>query len=407
MYIPRLLEAKVKKYINTKEIIAILGPRQSGKTTIMNKIASDLKEVKFISFEDREILELFVQDIKGFVKLYVEGYKYLFIDEVQYAKDGGKQLKYIYDTHKIKMFISGSSASELSINSIKYLTGRVFLFNLYPLSFEEVLEYKNPKLYSLYKTKTYSEPVLKSINEYYKEFIIFGGYPRVVISKNNDEKIEVLKGIYNTYFLKEIKEILQLPDDFKLSKLIKSLAINCCGLINYDSLSSSTGFDHKDLLKNLNILNKTYITMESKPFFTNKNKELVKTPKYFFLDNGFRNYVLGNFQDVDSRTDAGDLNENFVASEIYKCDFELHYWRTKAKAEVDFIIEKNSTLTPIEVKSTLTRDNLTRSLGNYILEYSPNKVFVLSYDYQDKKDEQTSKVYFKPIMSIRKLLESL
>src|SRR3989344_1250764 len=148
MYINRFLEKELLKYAHKKEIIAVVGPRQCGKTTLLKHIFNSLKRAVFIDFEDRETLELFNDDIKSFVEIYVKGNDYLFIDEFQYAKEGGKNLKYIYDNCKIKIFISGSSATELSIQSVKFLVGRIFVFTLYPLSFEEYLNYKEPVLYN-------------------------------------------------------------------------------------------------------------------------------------------------------------------------------------------------------------------------------------------------------------------
>ena len=112
MYIERFLERKIRKYIKDREIIAIVGARRCGKTTIMQRIHQGLKDSRFISFEDRDILELFNNDIKEFVRRFVKGTKYLFIDEFQYAKEGGKQLKFVYDTEEAKIIISGSSAAD-------------------------------------------------------------------------------------------------------------------------------------------------------------------------------------------------------------------------------------------------------------------------------------------------------
>ena len=141
MYIRRQLEEKINKYLHTREIVAVIGPRQSGKTTLLKHIYNNLKNAIFLDFEDRDILELFNEDIKSFIELYVKKYDYTFIDEFQYAKAGGEKLKYIYDNYKTKIIISGSSASELTIQSVKYLVGRIFIFNLYPCSFEEFLNY--------------------------------------------------------------------------------------------------------------------------------------------------------------------------------------------------------------------------------------------------------------------------
>ncbi len=407
VYIERFLEQKVKKYLSKKEIIAIIGARQCGKTTLMKHMFDKLKNTKFISFEDRDILELFSKDIKGFIELYIKNTKYLFIDEFQYAKQGGKQLKYIYDNFDTKIIISGSSAAELSIQSIKYLVGRIFVFKLFPFSFEEYLKHKERKLYTLYLKEELSQPVIKKINEYYKEFIIYGGYPRVILSKDKEEKIEVLKNIYNTYFLKEIKEILQLSNDFKLNKLIKVLALQTGGITNYHELSSATDFDYNDLLKHLNILKKTFICIESIPFFTNKKKELVKAPKIFFLDNGFRNIVIKNFQKIEDRTDTGEINENFIASELIKKETELKYWRTKTGAEVDFVIEKNNKLIPIEIKSNIKNFKLTRSFKNFLERYNSIQGFIFSYTYLNKTKFKKTEIYFYPLFKVSNILNKI
>src|SRR3989338_1648117 len=140
MYIKRFLEGEISKYINKREIIAVIGPRQSGKTTLLRHFYDNCKNAIFLDFEDRQTLELFSEDINSFIELYVKKHDYVFIDEFQYAKEGGKSLKYIYDSCKAKIIISGSSYSELSIQSIKFLVGRIFVFILYPLSFEEYLK---------------------------------------------------------------------------------------------------------------------------------------------------------------------------------------------------------------------------------------------------------------------------
>ncbi|MBS3092090.1 ATP-binding protein [Candidatus Pacearchaeota archaeon] len=403
-YIPRFLESKISKYLDKKEVIAIVGARQCGKTTLMKHILLGLKNAKFITFEDREILEFFSKDLKSFIELYVKNNKYLFIDEFQYAKQGGKQLKYIYDNFDVKIIISGSSSSDLSIHSIKYLVGRIFVFTLYPFSFGEFLSYKDGKLYYLYKKKDLSSQLIGKVNQYYEEFVTYGGYPRVIISNDKEEKIEVLKNIYNTYFLKEIKEILQLQEDFKLSRLIKLLAIQTGSIANYHELSSSTDFSYHDLMKNLNILKKTFICIENRPFFTNKRKEIVKSPKYFFLDNGFRNIILNNFQRLEERTDKGAINENFVASELVKSDIELRYWKTKAGAEVDFILEKDGIILPLEIKTTLKNKNITRSFRSFIEEYSPKKGIVLSTEFSGKMELKKSVIEFFPIFQISTLI---
>lgn len=405
MYVNRDLEQKLKKYMGAKEILAVVGARQCGKTTLVREVFDGIKsgKKKFITFEDRSVLEMFTEDIDLFIDKYVKGFNYLFIDEFQYAKEGGKLLKFIYDTEKVKIVITGSSAVDLSIHSIKFLVGRIFVFELYPFSFKEFLRYKDERVYGVFKKGKYSKEMIDMINKYYDEFVIYGGYPRVVVSKDNEERKEVLKNIYNTYFLKEIKEILQLSDDYKLSKLIKVLALQLGGLLNYNELSNATGFSYLDLLKNLNILKKTFVCLESRPFFSNKKKELVKTSRIYFLDSGLRNYIISNFQGLGDRVDGGVLNENFVAGELVKMGVFLKYWRTKVGAEVDFVIEKNGKIVPLEVKSNLVSDKITRSYKNFIDMYKIKRGFVLSRNFVSVKKLKNLEVEFLPLFGIGKV----
>ena len=389
-YIKRDLEQTVRENLDMPEMIAILGPRQSGKTTLMQEIFGTLEDALFISFEDRKILELFVEDEKTFAELYVKNNRYLFIDEFQYAKEGGKKLKYIYDLYPgTKILISGSSAPGLTIHGIKYLVGRIFIFNLYPLSFEEFLRYKHAALFATYLEKKesivaylfrnselpeISMPLLEMLYEIYDEYCIYGGYPRVAISETSDEKETVLRNIYSTYFLREIKDLLSLTTDFKLSKLIKSLSITLGGLISYNSLEEVSGFDYKGLLVHLNILEKTYICKRVSPYFTNKRTEIIKVPKVYFFDTGFRNIIIDDFRAYDLRQDIGSLNENFVFTQLTYAGVEVKFWRSKSRAEVDFVIEHEGKLIAIESKSSFRRR--TKSLTAFRDKYNPYRTIV-------------------------------
>ena len=402
MYINRFLEKEINKYLDKREIIAVVGARQCGKTTLLRHIFSNLKNALFLDFEDRETLEMFNEDIKSFVELYIKKYDYLFIDEFQYADKGGKNLKYIYDNYKTKIVISGSSISGLSLQSIKYLVGRIFIFNLYPFSFEEYLSCKEHNLYhNIYmKRRKLTKPVIEKIIPYFEDFCAFGGYPRVVLSKDKEEKEIVLKNIYNTYFLKEIKEILNLLDDHKLSKLIHALSLQIGNMMNYNELSDITGFNYKELLDYMNVLEKTFIIVRSKPFYTNKRTELVKIPKIFFLDSGFRNIIIKNFQSIKNRQDKGSLYENFVASELVKNSLDVKYWRTKSKAEVDFIIEDKNKIIPVEIKSDMKKAKISKSFLSFIDKYKIKTVVVFSA----KLFEEKKGVMFRPIFCINKEL---
>jgi len=403
-YIERFLETRIQKYMKRKEVIAIVGPRQCGKTTLMKHVFGRLKNAKFITFEDRDILEDFNNDVKLFIEKHVKGTDFLFIDEFQYAKEGGKQLKFIYDTQDTKIMISGSSSIDLSVQGLKYLVGRIFILTLAPLSFEEFLKYKDPPTYGLFGSLRPSASAIKWMNRAYDEYVLYGGYPEVALAKNEKEKVEILKNIYNVYLLREIREILQIGDDSKLIKLIKALSLQMGSLISYQELSSLTEYSYPELKKYINILRNTFICIESRPFFTNKRKELVKAPKFYFLDSGFRNVVIGNFQDMNKRPDVGALNESFVASEIFKKEIQLNYWRTNAGAEVDFVVEKDGSMIPIEVKTTIKKPRYGKSIKNFISAYKSERGFVLSRDYVGETKVLGKTVRFLPLFMISRII---
>jgi len=401
-YIERDLEKEISKYNKSKEIIAVVGARQCGKTTLVKNLLSKLekrgKKISVVSFDNQKILQLFENDLDSFIDQHIKGYDILFIDEVHYSKDSGKKLKYLYDSFNIKIFISGSSASEISIYSLKYLVGRIFIFKLYPFSFKEFLRAKNKNLLEIYEKNLYKKEILSRLNKYLREFLIYGGYPRVVLSKTIDEKVKVLENIYNTYLLREIKEILGLSEDEKLIKLIKSLSLQIGGIINYNKLSDLTGFSYADLKKFINILEKTFICQQIAPYYTNKRVELVKSPKIYFYDFGFRNVAIDNFS--KERSDLGAMYENFIFSELIKKDVSLKYWNTKSGAEVDFIMEKNNNLIPLEIKSFLTREKITRSFLSFIEKYGPKKGIISSYDFEGEKKFKNCNVFFVPFIKI-------
>lgn len=399
MYIQRDLESTLQKYVQQKEIIAVIGPRQSGKSTLLLHLLEKLPDTHIISFDDLEVLNLFEHDTKAFIELHIKKYQYVLIDEVQYSKNSGKILKYIYDTGSTKLFLSGSSATEFSLQSLRFLVGRIFVFYLYPLSFSEFIRYKNNGLFALLEQSHFKTPTVEQLNTLLDEFVRYGGYPRVVLAGDAEEKKIVLKNIYNTYFLREIKEILQVSEDYKLSLLLKALSLQTGNMLNYTELCQLSGFSYSELRQHLNILEKTFICSLLRPFHTNKRTELVKNPKVYFFDTGFLNVVIPNFS--PDRTDQGALYENFVYTELLKKGFIPKYWRTKAKAEVDFIIEQNNLPIPIEVKSN--SDKLTRSYQSFLDTYQPRQGFLVSRFTSGKEQVGKTSIRFLPLVGIAKI----
>ena len=350
MYIKRKLEGTIIEYLKSPEILAVVGPRQCGKTTMLKHIYSQLGKAIFLTFEDKELLDLFEGNIKEFVFRY-SSYDYVFIDEFQYAKNGGKLLKFWYDTSPTKIIISGSSVIDLSVKAVKYLVGRVFILNLYPFDFDEFLSAQN------YRGDKDSELMEKL----YEQYCIYGGYPRVITAEGETEKEQILKDIHNTFFLREVRDILGLVDDFKLSKLLKLLAGQIGNLIQYRELASGSEFSEYEVKKHLNFFAKTFTCSFPKPFFTNPRTQIVKNPKVYFVDTGLRNYILNDFRSLLERPDGGHLLENGAAMQFIKRGINFSFWRTKKQAEVDFVTDlADGKRAAWEIKMTL-RDCLNNS----------------------------------------------
>jgi hypothetical protein len=380
MYVERDLASKIKQYLSAPEIIAVVGARQAGKTTLLKHLQAGIQDSSFLTFEDIEIRELFDLDIKSFIELYIKPARVIFIDEFQYSKRGGQGLKFIYDTLPgRKLIISGSSSLDLTIKAVKHLTGRILSFTLYPFSFREVLRSKDERLSKLFESTLefgpIEPPLLQRLQKYFQEFIVYGGYPRVATAQNDEEKRDILRNIFQIYLLRDVKDVLGLVDDYKILSLVKALALQAGQAISYDELSNLTQQNTPAVKRQINFLEKTYIASFLRPYFRNKRTELVKNPKAYFLDTGLRNAVIKDFKSVNERQDKGALYENCVFSELMKKDRQVKYWRTKSKAEVDFVVDDRI---PLEVKSGLSKPIIGKSLHSFIAKYQPDKAFILN-----------------------------
>lgn len=435
-YIRRKLQSEIEKWINRPEILAIRGPRQSGKTTLLehlklfltneNKIVPE--NIIYLSFEDKSKLANFSKDPAAYIESFLkrdskvinndlkrEKY-YFLLDEFQYVKDGGSKLKLLYDNYKnIKFLITGSSSLELTSKTIKYLVGRVFLFDLYQFDFEEYLNTREYNILNYYREKSklihdflyagrevedknYGVIFESELEKYFEEFCIYGGYPEVAISDNAEEKRTILENIFNTYIGKDIVDLLRLKDDLAVKNIILLCANQIGNVLEYSSLMSDSGTYFKKLKNYLAILEETYIICRLKPFFTNITSEVKKNPKVFFIDNGLRNSVVNNFNPLNARADSGSLVENTVFSMLLKNKFSnMRYWRTISKAEVDFVFQFEGQIYPVEVKYSKMKSPLFgRSFISFVKKYKPKRGLILTKNFWALEKIENTQVLFAP-----------
>lgn len=412
----------IQPYLNYKEIIAIIGPRQVGKTTLLQMIFEQLSQkfkCIYLTFEKRDDLEIFNKDIENFKTLFCNPYDIIFIDEVQYATDAGQKLKYLFDTTNKKFIITGSSTLELKEMGT-YLVGRIITFFLRAFSFTEFLRVRDAQLFEVIKpglnlipdilsnknVSSFADPIKsellrKNVTVLFDEYIIYGGYPRVITVKTAEEKRLILSSIIDNYLLREIQSLLHLATENELLLLAKFLALQMGNLLSYNELANATGLRYRSIKKHLQILKNTFIVDLAYPYYRNRRTELVKNPKVYFLDNGIRNKIIENFSPADGRTDIGSLAENYVFNRLNQITHggsPVRFWRTKSQAEVDFIIEKEGSVIPVEVKySAAGKLNTGKSFHSFLEKYTPKKAIITTTDTFHLQKIGDASVYFIPL----------
>ncbi|RLJ04144.1 MAG: hypothetical protein DRP18_05080 [Candidatus Aenigmatarchaeota archaeon] len=395
---PRDVERRIKKVLHRKEMIGLRGSRQSGKTTLFKKISDELrnqgKHTEFISLDFIHLRKEFKKNPIEFIERYKSGKTYFFFDEIQQIPDAGLLLKIIYDNVKdIKVFFSGSSSLEIKTKILPFLVGRVFLFDLLTFNFGEYINALDEKLYRIYLKKHFSlknwlegkgeilEPSFQSeFIQYLKEYLVYGGYPEVIKTRDNKTKRLVLENIYSLYIEKDISSVFNISDSDKFDEFVRVLAFQIAQILSVQSLVSELGINYMKTQEFLSILKHTYIIDLVKPFHKNIITELKKSSKVYFLDLGLRNVTINNFLDFDSRNDRGEIFENFVYLQLKTNfnDYKINYWRTTGKAEIDFILSRGNEVIPVEVK--LRKEKLSRGFLSFLNTYRPKKALIITLE---------------------------
>lgn len=406
--IERNLLQELKDHFGQKEISLIIGPRQAGKTTLMLLLKKFLEksgqktlllnldvEADNRFFESQELL---VKKIR--LELGNSG-GCVFIDEIQRKRHAGLFLKGLYDMRlPYKFIVSGSGSLDLKEKIQESLAGRKRLFELGTLSFDEFVNYKTGEKYRE-NLQDFFEVEKEKTGHLLKEYLEFGGYPRVVLADSLEEKRRIIDEIYRSYIEKDISYLVKVEKLEDYGMLIRLLAGQAGQLVNYSELANTIGLSVPTLKNYLHYGEATFILRRLSPYFTNTRKELTKSPVAYFYDTGLRNYSLGRFGHLDQPGELGYVFENFVCNLLKeKLQFtgcSLHYWRTKDRAEVDFIIRCGNRVVPFEIKYKQSRKlQIERSLRNFIARYKPPKAFVITPGFTDTVRLEETEVFFMP-----------
>ncbi|MFH1777878.1 MAG: ATP-binding protein [Candidatus Omnitrophota bacterium] len=410
--IKRDLLKDVKDHLLKKEISLIIGPRQAGKTTLMFLLQQYLtkqgRKSLFLNLDNEADKNHFISQNGLIKKIVLElGKKkgYVFIDEIQRKENAGIFLKGIYDLNlPYKFIVSGSGSLELKEKIHETLVGRKRIFALNTISFNEFVNFKTNYHYEDKLTDFFTIEQEKSEN-LLKEYLNFGGYPRVILEDTVEEKRRNIDEIYRSYIEKDISYLLKVERVDAFTNLIKILAGQTGQIVNFNKIAQAIGISIQTLKNYFWYGEKTFVVQRVTPYFRNIKKEIIKSPVVYFSDLGLRNYSLGLFGNISAANEAGSAFENLIFTILTeKIRFQgasLHFWRTKDKAEVDFVINYGKSVVPIEVRyQRFVQPEITRSLRSFLEKYYPKNAFVITIDYAKSLRIENTNVHFIPYWQI-------
>jgi hypothetical protein len=377
----------------------ITGPRQVGKTYLMSELQKQLqdqgKKTIWLNLDNEEDKQKFTSqgNLLAYIELQVGKNKAtVFIDEIQRKENAGLFLKGIFDMNTpYKFVVSGSGSLELKAKISESMAGRKQLFTIDPISFEEFVNFKTnyqyeDRLLNFFKIEEGKTARLLT------EYMVFGGYPRVILAETADLKKNQMQEIYRSYVDRDIHDLLHLEKTDAFNNLLKILASQIGSLINVSELASTVGIDEKTIRHYLYYLEQTFLIQKVTPFFRNTRSEVTKAPIFYFVDIGMRNWLLGLFGLPEIPISlSGHLFENLVfnmlKSQTELSPTQIHFWRTKDQAEVDFVLEKGLEVTPIEIKYTKSSKlEIPRSLRSFIARYKSTNAYIVNTGNEESSE---------------------
>lgn len=383
---PRKILSQIKKNIKSKEIIVLTGMRQSGKTTLYKAIFNSLKTNNkvFLDMENPIEQKIFEEIdynniLFNLTEFNIDPKKkiYIFLDEIQAMPGAIKAIKYLYDHYNIKFFLTGSSSFYLKNLFPESLAGRKFVFEIFPLDFEEFLIFKN-KSHKFYKSfvekdKNKNFIVYEKLKKLYEEYTQYGGFPSVVLGQSNEQKKLRLNDVFKSYFEKDVKMLADFRQINAFRDLILLLMQRVGSRIEISKLSVEIGVSRETVYSFLSFLEATYFAYFIRPFSRNVDKEVSGSRKVYLCDNGF----LNNFAKIST----GALFENSIFLNLRKYG-KLNYYKKRSGGEIDFILNEKIAL---EVKNKGAQFDINR-LKKTAMSINIKQHYLLTKDFSEKEN---------------------
>jgi predicted AAA+ superfamily ATPase len=340
----RRVQGLVENRLHTGKAIVLLGARQVGKTTILRQLTKGKEEeTLWLNGDETDVQLLFENaSVERFKSVFGKS-KYVVIDEAQRIADVGLRLKLITDgIPGVQLLVSGSSSFDISNALNEPLTGRKWEFQLFPISFGEMVNHTQ---------------ILTEIRML-PHRLVFGYYPDVV--NHLGDEFEVLNQLVDSFLYKDILMLEQLKKSEAVVKLLKALAYQVGSQVSYNELGQLCGLNSRTVEKYIHILEKTFVIFRVGSFSRNLRNELKKSHKIYFYDLGVRNALINNFSIIEKRSDQGQLWENFIIAERIKFlnysrrKVNFWFWRTSDQVELDWVEEENGEIRGFEFKYGIT-----------------------------------------------------
>lgn len=344
--ITRLIENSINKNLFKGKTIILYGARQVGKTTLAKKILGKYKEHgRYLNCEYLSVEQNLSEPEPEKLKAYLGNYKLIVLDEAQNISNIGKILKILTDAlPEIQIIATGSSSFEIANKTSEAMTGRVLHHTLYPFS---VIEVKN--LTDWMTTESQFEKLL-----------IYGSYPEIYLSNDEDAQQKLIE-LTSQYLFRDIFKFEGIKKSGLIKNLVVALALQVGNQVSCNELGQTLGVSHITIQKYLDILEQSFVIFKLCSFSRNLRKELSKSFKIYFYDNGIRNAVINNFNKLSIRNDTGALWENFCISERIKSNgnsnrnVNRYFWRTTDQKEIDYVEELNGKISGYEIKYSKTK----------------------------------------------------
>ena len=355
--IHRNLFRDLKTHISERPATVITGMRRVGKSTLLTALLEMIpgKNKIYLDLERIENRHLFRQPAYRDMEVFLEAQGIditsnctIALDEIQLMPDIVSVIKFWYDTYGVKFLITGSSSFYLKNTFSESLAGRKRIFELNPLSFDEFLAFKglDEKVYGSFAFQSFTEGFYQQFKTHYEEYVRFGGFPEVVLTKKVTSKKAMLQDILNAYIDLDVKLLSDYTLNDELYKLIRLLSARVGSKMDVSKLASIAGINRNKITNYLNLFEQTYFLTRLSPFTTNVDKEISQQPKYYFSDSG----ILHLMEDQDK----GEIFENVVINQFLRLDKRVNYYRKKSGQEIDLIWKENCA---VEIKTTPTKND--------------------------------------------------